>query len=79
MKSKSREIVSHPKSKRSWPSPVKGVSRSQQRTTTSGRYVDVKRDKGSGYTYTELPPGPPNYIVRTPYPVAPSEDDTPSE
>ncbi len=64
---KSGVIVSHPKSK---PSPAKGVTRHQQRIA-SGHYVKRDAHKGSFV----LPPGPPNTIVRTPYPIAPKDGD----
>jgi len=67
---KSGEIVTHPKSKHSTkPSTRKGAWRHVSQT--SGQVHFVKRDK----SYIELPPGPENFIVRTPYPVAPSKDD----
>ncbi len=65
-------IISSPKSKEAAPHPGKGASPSRtHQVTNTGQYM--KRDKSAGFV--GLPPGPSNYIVRTPYPLAHSKDD----
>ncbi len=64
-------IVTHPESKDQMKSPGKQAPVSQPSKAASGPHV--KRDTRTGMFV--LPPGPPNTIVRTPYPIAPKDGD----
>lgn len=69
---KSGVIVTHPKSKDQMKSPGKQRSARQASKAAPGHYVT--RDTRTGMFV--LPPGPPNTIVRTPYPIAPKDGDS---
>ena len=70
---KSSVFVTHPKTKHSTkPSPKEAWHHAARKT---GQFHFLRRNK----SYTELPPGPENFIVRTPYPVAPSNLDRESQ
>ncbi len=72
---KAGAIISHPKSKHSKPFSGNQTSHTRKKAVKSGH--DVK--PGETMRYVEIPPGPSNFIVRTPYPFAPSKEDTTSE
>ncbi len=68
-------IVSRPKSKR---------SDGQQKTSNGQVTVHKKAShfrsvEESRTNYVTLPPGPANFIVRTPYPLPPSKEDESSQ
>jgi len=68
-------IVSRPKQKRSG-HHHKTSSHQVVVPRKSGQVRSVKETEGR---YVTLPPGPANFIVRTPYPLAPSKEDETSE
>jgi len=68
-------IVSRPKSKRS--DGQQKVSKRQAIVHKKQNHArSIKENRGS---YVTLPPGPANFIVRTPYPLPPSNEDETSQ
>lgn len=68
---RSGAIVTHPTSGQPTKPSTKGAWPRRRMSPSSGNVRYVKSDG----TYGELPPGPGNFIVRTPYPLAPPKED----
>ncbi len=73
---KSGTIILHPKSKQSKPSSGNQTSHTRTHQAARSGHDTNRREVAQ---YAEIPPGPPNFIVRTPYPLAPSKEDKTSE